>query len=354
MSDRRKPGGSEVPPQGHSGGSMLERLRGLFAPAPATGAGRRSRRITVRKDMQIRTPPPGDHEEALRARIGELRAALERRKRRGRDGRTLLDGVQKLLDASSLVPRLRGAARDVFRLTIEAVPPPARRVAFARGDPDLSQALVRLANSTFYRTEVPVTSLEQAVLRVGEGGFRSVLLVRALPEIVGRPAPEFAAAAESIWAHMRRTATLARRLAPGFQCDAEQAYLAGLAHDVGKVILLGAICGIGLRDPAAAHPAQEAVEDLLVTLHEPLGGMAARAWGLGPEVADAIATHHRDPLPVVPAPLPEIVFLADRADRAVETGAPFDLTSIFVQNDLGGSLEMASRAIAEPWGEEEE
>lgn len=331
----------EKNPLGNS--SVLGRLRNVFRPSEKTDAN-----TVVENPLVHESLPSDDYAGVFRTRWQALKHLKLERRRDQRELGGLLKRIEALGDPlSSLLPSIDKATEEVLLWVREAPPPPARRVAFARNNPELAQALVRLANSPSYYTELPVTHLEQAVLRVGEGGFRSLVLKQLLPSIIGALSPPWTDQANLLSAHMRRTATLSRRLAPGFSVDPEEAFVAGLLHDVGKLLLIRTFSRIGVK-----RISDGVTREVLRVLHEPLGATVTASWGFSATIALAIATHHRDPLPSAIDPLGEIVFFADAADRAMEWRMPFDLNALFFEYDLGGSMEMAARAIAEPWTED--
>lgn len=101
----------------------------------------------------------------------------------------------------------------------------------------------------------------------------------------------------------------------------------GLLHDVGKLVVfdrLGELQKTLRRDVNMPH---HIMGQVLKILHEPLGGIAALQWGLGPDTAHAIATHHRSPVPEVLDRRGELLYLAERVDLCYNRGRwelPFD------------------------------
>ncbi|MEK6607311.1 MAG: HDOD domain-containing protein [Myxococcota bacterium] len=284
-------------------------------------------------------------------RLGELRAEAAKSRRGRKDDLPLLDALVALLAQNKLVLPPPPDAAELVAAAADLAAPPARRVTLARRESELSRALITLANSSSYDTEVPCAGVEQAVLRVGPGGFRSAVLAIALRDVVPLPSTDpLRARAEALWTHARRTATLARRLAPAFQADAEDCFAAALMHDFGQLCTLHALAAIARSDGGTPKPSAALIERLRA-LHEPLGALAARRWGLGETVAVAVARHHRESVPQGILPVADTVFLADAADRAAERQVPFDLEDVVCGHDLAASIEMAADALSEPWWE---
>src|SRR5208283_1763881 len=128
----------------------------------------------------------------------------------------------------------------VFELNslLAAAPVNLKRVGeIIRTDPSLTAQLIRLCNSAFMGFREPVTRIEHAVMLVGTERLRTMVLTCSLVEYVGhRMASENM---QAFWQHCFLTAALSERLARGIAYpQPEQAYLAGLLHDIGALALL--------------------------------------------------------------------------------------------------------------------
>ena len=99
-------------------------------------------------------------------------------------------------------------------------------------------------------------------------------------------------------------------------------------HDAGKLIVFDRLTTLRIdaRRDLTITPAE--LGRVLRDLHEPLGGLAAHSWGLGASAAEAIATHHRNPMPRVRNALSEVLFVAEAADMAAVHGAELDLAAL--------------------------
>lgn len=83
-------------------------------------------------------------------------------------------------------------------------------------------------------------------------------------------------------------------------------YLAGLLHDVGKLVVFRAA---STKDPEA-RPSEKLVDEIIDRHHSSLGVLAASSWALGDGVSEAIAFHHAPELGGSPA---KVLWLADVA-----------------------------------------
>mgnify|MGYP003345696329 FL=1 len=110
----------------------------------------------------------------------------------------------------------------------------------------------------------------------------------------------------------------------GFGIDPETAYLLGLMHDTGKLVLFDALSEHRRRTRTTTPLPFSLLRRMLHELHEPLGGLALLRWGLDPALAEAVADHHRQGEVRTVNAAAELLFVAERTDLALATGASCD------------------------------
>ena len=128
-----------------------------------------------------------------------------------------------------------------------------------------------------------------------------------------------------LWEHSVGCGLAARKIGEeiGFQ-RREEAYLAGLMHDVGKTALF-------LRSPAVMREIMQEVyndgadffeveERTLGFTHADVGGIIADKWRFAPDIEDAIANHHQPDQARSAPELTQIVSLANSICHKLEVG----------------------------------
>jgi putative nucleotidyltransferase with HDIG domain len=162
-------------------------------------------------------------------------------------------------------------------------------------DKSLSAQCLQMANSPLFGMRQRVDSVHAAVVAIGIRRVREMAttccLIRALPRPGGGIRPD------SLWKHSLGCALASRQLATkiGFK-DAEQAYLAGLLHDVGLIVELtlfpkefDAALQLAAEKGRLLH---EVEREVLGTNHCVVGALLADKWSLPPEMKEAIRYHH--------------------------------------------------------------
>jgi HD-like signal output (HDOD) protein len=241
---------------------------------------------------------PGDVprlREALDRTLG-LCALLE-----DADLRALLGGIDALPSPPAVLLELQAALGK----------PRTDALAVARiveQDGALTAKLLQLANSALFgasrsMSAGTVASVVDAVVLLGLATVQQLALVEGVfSAFVGRTREEELGCSPAL---LRRHATLVAHLAAGLMTSrqaAQEAYVAGLLHDVGKLILAwrgwrSSPVWTGSPLPAEARrrrlPVWQVELERHGTTHAEIGAYLLGCWGLPRAVVEAVAHHHR-------------------------------------------------------------
>jgi len=194
-------------------------------------------------------------------------------------------------------------------------------------DQALTAKTLRLANSSFYGMQSQVTSMRQAIAVLG---FRSVRMLVAACAITGSLRLPAASRFDfqRFWRHSVGTAVVARALAPHLRFDPESAFIAGLLHDLGALVLATTVpeASAAVEAYRLEHDCTtaEAERAMLGFDHALVGAALAAHWKFPLEIQCAVAAHHEaaDCL----AALPLLVHAANIFAHALDfSGADDDL-----------------------------
>lgn len=114
----------------------------------------------------------------------------------------------------------------------------ARKIAMSLAqDPVLSAKVLRLANSSFFGGQRSMASIEAAVALIGVAALNRLIVAcgvaSSFENLKAVDLPAF-------WRDAIVAATAAHRLAPALKADPEEAYVCGLLHAIGHLILCAA------------------------------------------------------------------------------------------------------------------
>lgn len=176
-------------------------------------------------------------------------------------------------------------------------------------DPALAARVLAMSRSVTYLRRQPPRTLQEAIATVGLRALRRILI--AASARAAYRADDHVA--QSLWAHSLAAGLAADELgkATGGAAAAGDAFIAGLLHDIGKLVL-------HLSNPASFATLgvfdEETERRLFGATHAEIGGRLAEKWGLEADIAHAIRGHHDGD----PSPLAAVVARADRL--AIEIG----------------------------------
>lgn len=195
-------------------------------------------------------------------------------------------------------------------------------------DQSLTTKIMRLVNSSFYGYAGKITTLQQAVVILGFDTIKSI----ALSATVFSAFPSRTRATfdrEAFWRHSIATGVAARHLAKESKFEqVEEAFVAGILHDIGKVVLDE--YATELFDTVLAYVEEhdvlvyEAERAVLGFSHAQIGRWLATKWALPADFVDVIFYHHQ-PGNALRAPhLTAIVHTADVLARTLKLGSGGD------------------------------
>lgn len=211
------------------------------------------------------------------------------------------------------IPPLPQSAAKVMDLSRN---PRAGTKEYARvveGDPGLVRAVLALANSSFYISLHKCTSLAQAMVRVGIREVERIALVQAFQAKVFRVYGHDETV-QRVGSHALSTALAAQAIAQRVDVSPADAFLGGLFHDVGKLVVLGSIAHVQRKLKRTAP--DSLVQSAFEAFHVLVGENACSRWQMPAEIVHAVAVHH-DPQSAAELPLDRVVYLANIVAHAM-------------------------------------
>ncbi len=201
--------------------------------------------------------------------------------------RAVLGRVGQLPAAPAVHARLVRRLRDPNATLSEMA-------ALVSEDPGLSAQVLRLANGAYFGRGQSVTSLEGAAARLGTRLLTSVVLAAEAFGRFGVPAAGFSM--DAFQQHSTLVARIATALEPRAPWN-DDAFTAGLLHDVGRLIIASQMpqdhARIEQRADKEGFPRHVIERELLGTDHAVLGASLLGRWGLPSAVLDAVQRHHQ-------------------------------------------------------------
>ncbi len=182
-------------------------------------------------------------------------------------------------------------------------------------DAAMTAKILRVANSAAYSRRTQLVSLEQALLAIGIDMVKIMVISESVFKVSGGFSQAATLDLRGFWKHSLLAAFNARLIAEQMKYHhAEEAYLAGLLHDVGRLALVS----VAPQEYAATFFAPDddslcAIEQRILQLtHAEAGAWLIGQWNLDSFLADSVLYHHEPAARLEEAhPLIRIVALAD-------------------------------------------
>jgi putative nucleotidyltransferase with HDIG domain len=227
-------------------------------------------------------------------RVDELRTTIERTTAL----RQVLQrpALLRLVASLGKLPSLPAIYNDLMR---EMRSPNASAASVGRivkRDLAMASKLLQLVNSSYFGLRAKVADPVQATVILGTDTVRALVIQAHLYEQGGSKRPG-GLDLEALWDHSMAVATAAKHLASMAQrprVEQDITFLAGLLHDVGRLVLAQGFPGEyrELIREAGGLPSDEQERAALGGGHPEVGAYLLGLWGLPEEAVEALAWHH--------------------------------------------------------------
>jgi putative nucleotidyltransferase with HDIG domain len=169
------------------------------------------------------------------------------------------------------LPTLPAVAQKVLSLADDDTAGLEKLAEIISRDQTLSARVLSLANSAYYGHRAKISTIQRAMVVIGMNMLKQISFSVIVCATIGKAGKDRA----HFWKHSLATAMAASIIAKrtGIK-DADVCFMAGLLHDIGRMIL------------ETHFPAQTELD------HAEVGGWAAERWQLPPQLVEAIAHHH--------------------------------------------------------------
>lgn len=262
--------------------------------------------------------------------------------------------LQVLLDSTAQIDETRHAVQadidpvvsEVYELirkgTVEIPPLPAdmqllmdkvndpnltiHQIIDCLTDPLLVSKILRICNSPFYGRRMKVDSLRDAVVYMGLKSLMSIVTVNALSGF----SPSNIEQVQKILHHSMMVGMIAKQLARDMGNNHDQAFVCGLLHDLGRIVLLEVLSKYDLDTRKR--------EQLIQDHHQPLGALVAKKWNFSDDIQEVIRHHH---LPEQAQQFPQLTQIVYIANLLANNEQPTNLDTSIHAADVAGYVPSA-------------
>lgn len=201
----------------------------------------------------------------------------------------LVTGIKKLPSLPTLYIRLMKALQSED-------PTPKQIGEIIAQDVAMTAKILQLVNSAFFGLPGKITSPQRAVTILGVNTIKALVLgIQVFGEYQASAAPAFFSI-DQLWRHSLQTGSIAKAIAASAGLEAslqDEAQLAGVLHDVGKLLQLKIPAFFQQVKVTGGAVVLSSEYEAFGVSHAELGAYLLSIWGLPGGVVGAVAYHHR-------------------------------------------------------------
>lgn len=260
---------------------------------------------------------------------------------------------QKLAAAVDSMPAFPKSVQKILVLTQDINCTPKDLVQVVDKDPVITVKILKVVNSAYYSLPKQVTSINHAVVFLGFNTIKNLALAIAAIGML----PKTNAAGFDIQQyllHSLATAGIAKKLASNLDnVDPMDAFIAGLLHDFGKVVLaqfmpeeFRTALDISQREGSSLHLT---LQQNIGVDHAVVGAMLAEKWRFAPHLIESI--RHQQGGELKDTGLIASVFAANQISKKLQYGfggnALVEELPASVAQRLGGNLDQVIAGLGD-------
>ncbi len=189
---------------------------------------------------------------------------------------------------------------NIQRLILESKNPEMNWADLAKQvelEPAITAEVLKISNSPLFGAHTKVILVSEALKRIGVRNLESIFLTLGARKILNSKYHK----QKSVWSHSAKTSIFARFLGEeteGFLKFSEIAAIAGLLHDLGRMVLLSLDLSMieqirVLRNEDSSSISEWVEEYSLGITHSDIGYLIAKKWNFPEEILDVIKYHHK-------------------------------------------------------------
>jgi HD-like signal output (HDOD) protein len=250
--------------------------------------------------------------------------------------------------ASQQLPVFSPVALELQKMKADDGASMAQITALVMRDQALASRILQAANSSFFGGLKRVETVSHAVVRLGIERMANLALMASQGQAHHSRVPVIAAYLPLLWRRAFASALGARWVAErtGYRARAEEAFLAGLLHDIGELFLLKVLERL-VQDPERPLPlTQPLMKEILEAMHPGMGYRLMHHWELPEQYALIAQNHHRAELSEGDV-LMVITRLLDVACQKLGIGQPAHPDIVLAATMEARSLGLKEIALAE-------
>ena len=261
------------------------------------------------------------------------------------------DKFRKDLDKIDNLPTLPAVFAEVDRLCKNPEVGADELSKVIETDPSITLKLLSLANSAFFGFSRKINTVHEAISLLGNKTVQNAILNIAVFKAAKDLDNSAGLDKKAFWIHSAGVGSVARFICNKLKIDRDEAFTAGIVHDMGKIVL-DSLYAEFYRDVLAKTQSEEisiydAEESIIGLTHTTIGKELAESWNLSPELVSAVAHHHHPRKAEQDKQIAHLIHVGDCVARKLGMGSGGDAVVPKVPEESFKELGISSDQLTE-------
>lgn len=191
----------------------------------------------------------------------------------------------KIIAKAENIPTLPSIAQELIKLTRNTSQAAIGQITSKiKMDQGISSKVIKLVNSPFYGVRKEIASIDRATMLLGFSSVKNIALAISLDQYYQKPFNMYKTTGQAMWQHSYNVALMSSEIAKYLQQDFDTLYMAGLMHDIGKVVMADFL----VKEVDCVQDEREQ----LGCDHAEIAAVIMNKWSVAPAIVEAVKTHH--------------------------------------------------------------
>lgn len=191
----------------------------------------------------------------------------------------------KIIAKAENIPTLPSIAQELIKLTRNISQAAIGQITSKiKMDQGISSKVIKLVNSPFYGVRKEIASIDRATMLLGFSSVKNIALAISLDQYYQKPFNMYKTTGQAMWQHSYNVALMSSEIAKYLQQDFDALYMAGLMHDIGKVVMADFL----VKEVDCVQDEREQ----LGCDHAEIAAVIMNKWSVAPAIVEAVKTHH--------------------------------------------------------------
>lgn len=253
------------------------------------------------------------------------------------------DQIKRIISVTGNLPPVPHVAAKTMDLVAKEDTSVAEIQKVISADQALTARILKMANSVFYSFDQKISTLSHAIVVLGFRAVQSMAIAASSRSLFVKKGAQFGLKEKLLWEHSIGVAMGCRQVARmvGFEKE-EEAFIAGLLHDIGKAVLNQVIPKKYAKIVEKVYNENRTFADVerevLGFDHSQIGALIAQKWNFSWDMVETIAYHHSPEAESTGGGLSAVLAVSNEACKRMGVGMERANEQIMMSDNWGARV----------------